>query len=537
MNKLKVFLILIGFLFIQNAKAQDLGSPKSALENFFNHLTGEDFQPKAASKSLAPADFSQEELEEQAIKLKQVFDGAGVIIHLERIPDDPNYVDSTENTVRSIYIVEESLPQLYLEKEQGVWRFSSHSVASINQIHAELYPFGADKLLQVLPKFGTDTYFGLQTWQLISIFLVILLGFAVHKVFTLFFEYIIISSLERLGYENAAKKYVVPVARPLSIFVLLSLFGIFIRVLQLPIEVVHYSLLVLKFLKPLVVTVMFYRLVGVLSAYLEKITAKTENTLDDQLVPLMRKSMKVFVLLVGVLFILKEGLNIDIWPLLTGLSIGGLAFALAAQDTIKNFFGSLMIFVDKPFQVGDWITSGDIDGSVEEVGFRSTRVRSFRNSVYYVPNGKFADSTIDNHGLRQYRRFYTTFTLPLDTPPALIELFVAGLRQIVTEHPKTRKDSFNIYLNDISAYSVNIMFYIFFKVPTWSEELQGRQEILLKVLGLSKSIGIRFAIPSQALQVEKFPGQESLTPNYNDELKTNKDGFKNFFGKDSSGDN
>ena len=138
------------------------------------------------------------------------------------------------------------------------------------------------------------------------------------------------------------------------------------------------------------------------------------------------------------------------------LSIGGLAFALAAQDTIKNFFGSLMIFVDKPFQVGQWITAPGIDGTVEEVGLRSTRIRTFSNSLIYVPNGKLADATIDNHGLRAYRRFSTQLAITYDTPPELIEVFVEGLRKIVLDHPTTWKDNFHIYMNDLNSHSLDI---------------------------------------------------------------------------------
>jgi MscS family membrane protein len=231
------------------------------------------------------------------------------------------------------------------------------------------------------------------------------------------------------------------------------------------------------------------------------------------MVPLVRKTLKSFIVIVGGLFIL-ENLNIPILPLLTGLSIGGLAFALAAQDTIKNFFGSLMIFIDKPFQFGDWITSGDIDGTVEEVGFRSTRIRTFRNSVVYVPNGNLADSTIDNHGLRKYRRFYTQIAMTYDTPAELIELFVEGLKKIVEVHPNTRKDNYNIYFNDMADSSLNVMFYIFFNVPNWGDELKARHEVLIEVVKLAEKLGVNFAFPTQTLHIENLPGQASLSPKY-----------------------
>jgi MscS family membrane protein len=252
----------------------------------------------------------------------------------------------------------------------------------------------------------------------------------------------------------------------------------------------------------------------VVSAYFSHLASKTESTLDDQLVPLIRKTLKALVIIVGTLFVLRDGLNFDILPFLTGISIGGVAIALAAQDTIKNFFGSVMIFIDKPFQVGDWVTSGEIDGTVEEVGFRSTRIRTFRNSVMYVPNGKIADAVVDNHGLRQYRRFFTTLTITYDTPPELIEEFVKGLQEIVLAHPKTRKDYFNIFFNNLSAYSQDVMFYIFFEVPTWPEELKARHEILLQIVKLAKALGVRFAFPTQTLHMESFPEKSGLTPTY-----------------------
>jgi len=231
------------------------------------------------------------------------------------------------------------------------------------------------------------------------------------------------------------------------------------------------------------------------------------------LVPLLRKTLKTFVIIIGTLFIL-DNLNIPILPLLTGLSIGGLAFALAAQDTIKNFFGSVMIFIDKPFQVGDWITTNNVDGTVEEVGFRSSRIRTFRNSLIYVPNGKLADNTIDNHGLRKYRRFYTQIAITYDTPPDLIEVFVKGLREIVENHPHTWKENYHVYFNDMAASSLNIMFYIFFKVPSWGQELNARHEVLMSIMKLGNEIGINFAFPTQTLHIENLPGQPSLSPSY-----------------------
>jgi MscS family membrane protein len=267
-------------------------------------------------------------------------------------------------------------------------------------------------------------------------------------------------------------------------------------------------------LLPLFAAVVFYKMVDILGAYMKHMAEKSENTLDDQLVPLVRKILKTFVIVIGFMAVLK-GLKFDIWPLITGLSIGGLAVALAAQDTLKNFFGSVMIFIDRPFQIGDWITSDEVDGTVEEVGFRSTRIRTFRDSVMYVPNSVISNRTVDNHGKRQYRRYFTKLAITYDTPADLIEVFVNGIVKIVLNHPETRKDYHNIFLNEYNASSLDVMLYIFFKVPTWNDELRCRQEIMLSVNRLAQELGVRFAFPTQTMMVEQFPGKMSLTPNYN----------------------
>jgi MscS family membrane protein len=377
---------------------------------------------------------------------------------------------------------------------------------------------------------GQSKYLGLYTWQIIGILIIILLSFIVHQVFTFLFERIIIVLLNRYGYKEIAHGLIKPIAKPISYLVIFPILIVLIPVLQLPILLAKYIILALKALWPIFLTVVFYRLVDILGEYMFKAAKKTESTLDDQLVPLIRKVLKTFVIVIGVLFVLIN-LDISIIPFITGLSIGGLAFALAAQDTIKNFFGSLMIFVDKPFQVGQWITSGDIDGEVEEVGLRSTRVRTFRNSLIYVPNGVLADRTIDNHGLRTYRRFYTTLAITYDTPPRLIEVFIEGLNKIVAEHPHTRKDKYHIFMNEFGAFSLDIMFYIFFLAPNWALELQYRHEIILKILELAEKLNVRFAFPTSTLHMENFPDKSSLTPLYVEDREQMRKKMLNYFSK------
>lgn len=503
-------------------------SPYQTVLTHVRFMEEDNYKTEIAAKVFNPKRVGEKQGERLASQLMQIYKGAGIIIDFDKIPTNPNYLDSLSD--KQIYVIDKKFPQIYLEKEGKFWYFSKETEESIEEVHKEIYPFGVDRLLELFPKMGNAKYLGLHIWQMVGILIIVLLSVIIHKLFTFLIEKIIINILIKRGHVITAKEYVAPVAKPLSILIIFPILLILTPVIQLPITINGYLMFTLKALWPVFLTIVVYRLVDLLGMYMVKFAEKTESTLDDQLVPMVRKALKIFVIIIGGLAILVN-LNIDILPLLTGLSIGGLAFALAAQDTLKNFFGSIMIFMDKPFQIGDWITSGDIDGTVEEVGFRATRIRTFRNSLTYVPNGQIADTTVDNHGLRNYRRFYTQIAVQYDTPSDLINVFVDGLREIVKKHPHTLKSNFHVYLNNMADSSLNVMFYIFFKVPDWGAELRCRHEILIEIIRLAESLGVNFAFPTTTLHMETFPEKKGNSSVYENNTSLLKKQLQSFLEK------
>ncbi|MDN5200906.1 mechanosensitive ion channel family protein [Fulvivirgaceae bacterium BMA10] len=494
------------------AQGPGLSTPYNAIYTHFEFLQDYNYHPEIAAQPFIQTGMDPQRAQDLAIKLKHIFDGRIIYLDAHEFPTDPNYVDSV--SLKNKYVLSKLIPEIYVVKVGNQWKYSNKTIESIDRLYKETYPYGTDKLLTWLPKIGNDKYLGLYIWQLVGMLILVLISFLIHKIFTFLFEKLISRFFVKLGRKKLAKELIIPVAKPTSLFVVFWLLTILVPALQLPINTYYkYIVLGLKAAQAVFATMVFYYLVDLISEYFKRLAEKTETTLDDQLVPLVRKALKTFVVIVGGFYVLAS-LNVPIIPVLTGLSIGGLAFALAAQDTIKNFFGSFMIFVDKPFQIGDWITTSDIDGTVEEVGFRSTRVRTFRNSVVYVPNGNLADSTVDNHGLRVFRRFYTQIAITYDTPAPLIQIFVDGLRKIVENHPDTRKDNYHVYLNNMADSSLNVMFYIFFKVPDWGEELRARHEVIMQIIELADELGVRFAFNTQTLHMEEFPGKPSMTPVY-----------------------
>ena len=243
-----------------------------------------------------------------------------------------------------------------------------------------------------------------------------------------------------------------------------------------------------------------FRLVDAGADYWKQVAEETDSKLDDQLVPLARTSGKIFVGAIGAVFVLQN-LDVNITSLIAGLGLGGLAVALAAQDTLKNLLGGATILADKPFQVGDWVIVGDIEGTVEQVGFRSTRVRTFADSLITVPNARMTDTAVNNMGQRTWRRYYTTVGIAYHTDPDRIQAFVEGIRATVRSNQQMRHDYYIVELHSFGASSLNIMVYTFIGASNWNEELRTRHVFNLDIIRLAHELQVEFAFPTQTLHI------------------------------------
>ncbi|MGH7752240.1 MAG: mechanosensitive ion channel family protein, partial [Gemmatimonadales bacterium] len=243
------------------------------------------------------------------------------------------------------------------------------------------------------------------------------------------------------------------------------------------------------------------RVIGIAADHLLGAAQRTATKFDDQLIPLIRQTLTVFIVLVGVLFVLQN-LDVDVGALIAGLGIGGLAVALAAQDTVKNLLGGIAVLADRPFQVGDWVVIGEVEGTVEWVGFRSTRLRTFKSSVVTVPNGRMIDTVIDNMGVRQFRRYDCTLRLQYTTPPEKVQAFVEGARAILQANESVRHDYYFVELEGLGESSLNVLLYCFFDAPDWNTELRAKHILNLDILRLAKALGIEWAYPTSTVHLE-----------------------------------
>ncbi|MBN1612046.1 MAG: mechanosensitive ion channel family protein [Polyangiaceae bacterium] len=374
------------------------------------------------------------------------------------------------------------------------------------------FAYLGDTLTQYVPASLRGEVFGVALWQYLALLSTLLVGLVIRKII----QFVVSSRLKRLAGSLGqawAARFVDVFASPGATLAMAVLLGLVYPELGLP---DHASKAVSVAVRLLVVVSLVwavYRLVDVLAERMAAKAAATESKLDDQLVPLIRKSLKLLTLIAGLLFVL-ENLSVDVTSLLAGLGIGGVAVALAAKDTLANFFGGIMIFVDRPFQIGDWVVVSGVEGIVDEVGFRSTRIRTFYNSLVTIPNAKFMEANIDNYGARRYRRSKFTLNVTYDTTPEQMQAFVEGIRGIIQANPTTRKDYYEVHMSGFGASSLDVLVYFFFEVKTWSEELEQRHYVLLEILRLARKLGVVFAFPTQTLHVDTLaaPGAEPDLP-------------------------
>ncbi len=519
MNKVRYSLLLLiiitlstSFSFSKDEKlAVSLSTPRNTIKTHLSNLQEDNLHPEIAATTLFGLEASKQESQRLAIKLKEIMDARSMYVIMDDVPDDTNYLDSTINKHK--YVLFKQEPLIYLVKKSDSWYYSTETVAKINEMYTETFPFATPQMVESLPGFFRIKILNIELWQMAGLILYVIISFIIFKLLTWIFGFFLSRIFSKFAKEELFAKYLNPIAEPISFAAVITFWTAFIYILMLPANIGYYISLLINALYPIIVTIIAFRLSDLVADIFERLALKTATKVDDNLVPLVRKSLKVVVGVLGVIYFL-ENIGISITPLLAGVSIGGLAFALAAQDTVKNLFGSVTIFTDQPFEVGDWIVFSGSEGTVEQVGVRSTRIRTFYNSVVSVPNGKLADSLIDNMGKREFRRYNTKLSITYDTPPDLIDVFVEGLKVIVANHPSTRKDYYQIHLNGFGASSIDILFYIFFEVSDWTEELEARHQIIGEILKLAAELNVRFAFPTETLFIEEVPGKDSLTPKY-----------------------
>ena len=257
----------------------------------------------------------------------------------------------------------------------------------------------------------------------------------------------------------------------------------------------------LKVVVAATITYAVLKLIDLLMGYWRhRSAAEADRTFDEQLFPIIRKTLKVFVVVVAVL-VTSQNLGFDITAAIAGLSVGGLALGLAAQDTVANLFGAVAVFIDKPFRIGDRITLDTIDGIVETIGLRSTRVRNLDGHLVTIPNKTVGNATITNIARRPNIKTAMNIGITYDTPAEKVKRALQILKEVYKDHPKTFDCL--ISFNQFADSALNIQVVHWWNSTDYKEYLAGFQEMNLAVKERFDQEGINFAFPSRTIYLKQ----------------------------------
>ncbi len=252
-----------------------------------------------------------------------------------------------------------------------------------------------------------------------------------------------------------------------------------------------------------------FNVVSIVEYALKSVAAKADARLHALLVPLIRKTLRIFVVIVGALIILNNvfGQNVGTW--LAGLGIAGLAVSLAAQDSLRNLFGSITILLDRPFRPGDLISFSGFLGGVEEIGFRSVKVRTLDGHLVTVPNSKVVNEAVENIGARPNIRRVMTITITYDTPPEKVRkaleivkgLFEEdGLREPIHVDVGTDQYPPRAYFSDYGDWALKLtVIYWYAPASSYWDYMEHAERFNIRLLEEFNRAGIDFAFPSQTL--------------------------------------
>ena len=505
-----------------SALIRKLKSPRATMKTFLDSVNNDDLSTAALCLDISTLQAADEarknKSEEYAYKLKDTIDR---ITHVQSfvISDDPNYEGEYVLTLgqaifgEAAFTAAESI--VISRGNDNLWRFNTSTVEKIDELWEEaqsrekvagLVESQVTKPPQVwlrerFPQILQKKHFLLRYYQWICLGILVFIGFGAEffvrhglRWFTnTWFRFM--SNGERKRAEKAAW-------RPIGLLAQALVWYGGTKLIDLPPMVLTVLFIGLKAFAVFAAVWTAFRLIDLLSQFWLRRTASTETKFDDLLVELVSKSLKTLGVCFG--FVLFAQLfSLDVWGLMGGLGIGGIAIAFAAKEALGNLFGSITVLMDRPFEIGDWIITEDIEGTVESVGMRSTRIRTFYNSQVTLPNSRMTTAVVDNMGRRRYRRIKETLGVEYHTKPEQLEDFCEGIRELILQHPYTRKDYFHVYFNGYGESSLNILLYCFLACPDWGTELREKHRLLADIFHLADALNIGFAFPTQTVHLQQ----------------------------------
>ncbi len=354
--------------------------------------------------------------------------------------------------------------------------------------------------------------FGVQLWQWIGL---ILLGVAAYFLSRIAVR-LLVALLRPLVARTATTlddRIVDAAVVPLRCLLLLGVLSLIRLRLELPPAAHEFLTDVLMTLAVTTATWLALRLVDAVSGLAAEHLSRMGRTQATAIVPLGRRVVKVFLGAIALLLLLQN-VGFNVTGLIAGLGVGGLAVALAAQKSIANLFGGVSLIVDQPVRVGDLCRFGDGQtGTIEEIGLRSTRVRTPERTLISIPNSVFSEIQLENYGARDKIRLFAILGLRYETTPDQLRAVLGELHKLLASHPMLSGSPVSVRFVAFGAYSLNVELSAHARTRDPDEFLAIREQVFLRVMDVVEACGTGFAFPSQTLYLgrDRAPSAASLS--------------------------
>ena len=424
---------------------------------------------------------------------------------IDRIEDifPQSFVDTETATDRYFKTAKKYIKIHFVQTANGIWQFGPESIAQTDELYKDVLddrPIHGEwsQLTREIPDWVFKRFLGLSYFQWSLLLGGFLLGWAVYFVVQ-YVLYFLMRAYLHVMYKNVTRLSLKIWKQVASICMVYVWFNVFSRVVLTP-SLYDIAYFVFATYATFMAILISMRLVDLVSEWLRiRLGPRfSEAHINNLIIPYFSRTTKVIVFCIGIIS-LASAFRLPIVGVLSGMGIGGIAIAFAAKETVANLFGSITVLLDRPFEIGDWIVMDKVEGTVEAVGMRSTRIRTFYNSVITIPNNNLTTAVIDNMGRRRYRRYRTFLTLQYENGPDRIDAFCEGVKELIMMNPFTLKENFNVCLYELQASSIDVLLSVFFVCPTSATEYRERAKLLKNILKLAEAMDIRFAYPTQTI--------------------------------------
>ncbi len=493
----------------KNSNPDPLGrdNPHGTVLGFLRSAQAGDF---IIASQYLDTDLSGAQGQELARQLKAVLDH-GLITNLDAISSNPegsltDNLPPDQESIGNISSDHQKIPVLLHRvnrQNRLIWLFAPSFLDQVPDLFDDI---GRPAIEAHLPGFLLVRLhiLSLRLWQILAFGLAIVLAFVISALATHLLVFLLRPIVERISRERAASR-LESMAGPVRFLMLVLVMRAGTTILTLPILVRQYWIRIVAVLAVAGATWFVTRIIEIFSQLSANRFIRIREPGSLAIVHLVRRLLKAATVLAGFLLVLQNA-GVNLTPILAGVSVAGIAVAFAAQKTLENLFGGIMLITDEPVRVGDYCQFGSQAGTVEDIGLRSTRFRTVGRTVISVPNGVLANMNLENLSLRDKILFNPNLGLRCETTPAQIRHVLAGIRRLLYAHPRVESNTFWVRFNKLADSSFNIAVFAYVLTRDYNDFLAVQEDLLLRILDIVEASGSGLAFPSQTLYLSRDTG-------------------------------